>query len=136
LLRLYKLKILNKINNIIFLRLKNLEFNPFRKGVVMRARILTPKKPNSARRPIAKIITNSYKRITAHIPGIGHNLRRHSSVLVRGGGARDLPGVSYSCIRGVFDLSSVQGRNNRRSIYGISRPESTISKLRRKFRSL
>jgi small subunit ribosomal protein S12 len=136
LLRLYKLKILNKINNIIFLKLKNLEFNPFRKGVVMRARILTPKKPNSARRPIAKIITNSYKRITAHIPGIGHNLRRHSSVLVRGGGARDLPGVSYSCIRGVFDLSSVQNRNNRRSIYGISRPESTISKLRRKFRSL
>ncbi len=135
-LRLYKLKILNKINNIIFLKLKNLEFNPFRKGVVMRARILTPKKPNSARRPIAKIITNSYKRITAHIPGIGHNLRRHSSVLVRGGGARDLPGVSYSCIRGVFDLSSVQNRNNRRSIYGISRPESTISKLRRKFRSL
>jgi small subunit ribosomal protein S12 len=136
LLRLYKLKTLNKINNIIFLKLKNLEFNPFRKGVVMRARILTPKKPNSARRPIAKIITNSYKRITAHIPGIGHNLRRHSSVLVRGGGARDLPGVSYSCIRGVFDLSSVQNRNNRRSIYGISRPESTISKLRRKFRSL
>ena len=135
-LRLYKLKILNKINNIIFLKLKNLEFNPFRKGVVMRARILTPKKPNSARRPIAKIITNSYKRITAHIPGIGHNLRRHSSVLVRGGGARDLPGVSYSCIRGVFDLSSVQNRNNRRSIYGISRPESAISKLRRKFRSL
>ncbi len=135
-LRLYKLKTLNKINNIIFLKLKNLEFNPFRKGVVMRARILTPKKPNSARRPIAKIITNSYKRITAHIPGIGHNLRRHSSVLVRGGGARDLPGVSYSCIRGVFDLSSVQNRNNRRSIYGISRPESTISKLRRKFRSL
>jgi small subunit ribosomal protein S12 len=136
LLRLYKLKIINKINSKTISKLKSLESNPFKKGVVMRARILTPKKPNSARRPIAKIVTNSFKRITAHIPGIGHNLRRHSSVLVRGGGARDLPGVSYTCIRGVFDLSSVQNRLNRRSIYGISRPESNIKKLRRKFRSL
>lgn len=135
LLRLYKLKINNKINKFINLKLKSLELNPFKKGVVMRARIITPKKPNSARRPIAKIITNSFKRVTAHIPGIGHNLRRHSSVLVRGGGARDLPGVSYSCIRGVYDLSSVQNRKTRRSIYGIQRPDTSITKLRRKFRT-
>lgn len=104
----------------------------------MRARILTPRKPNSARRPIVKVITSSlmYKRVTAHIPGIGHNLRRHSSVLIRGGGARDLPGVSYSCVRGVYDFSGVLNKTRRRSIYGVQAKENKNTKLRRKFRNL
>lgn len=114
--------------------LNSLQGNPHKKGVVMRARIVTPRKPNSARRPVAKVILTSLKRVTAHIPGIGHNLRRHSTVLIRGGGARDLPGVSYTCIRGVFDFQGVLSRTTRRSIYGVPRPEHLKKKLRRNVR--
>lgn len=114
--------------------LNSLAGNPQKRGVVMRARIVTPKKPNSARRPVAKVILSSLKRVTAHIPGIGHNLRRHSVVLVRGGGARDLPGVSYTCIRGVFDLQGILSRTKRRSIYGVPQPEYLKKKVRRKVR--
>lgn len=113
---------------------KALKGNPQVRGVVMRARIVTPKKPNSARRPVVKVVLVNKNRVTAHIPGIGHNLRRHSTVLVRGGGARDLPGVSYSCVRGVYDLAGVINRNKRRSIYGIPLKEHLKKKVRRKFR--
>jgi len=108
--------------------------NPQKKGIVLQTRIVTPKKPNSARRPVAKLSLVNKKQTVAHIPGIGHNLRKHSNVLVRGGGARDLPGVSYTCIRGVYDLSGVLNRFRRRSIYGIAIPENKKKKLRRKFR--
>lgn len=108
--------------------------NPQKKGIIVQTRIVTPKKPNSARRPVAKINLVNKKQTIAHIPGIGHNLRKHSNVLVRGGGARDLPGVSFTCIRGVYDLSGVLNRYRRRSIYGISIPENKKKKLRRKFR--
>lgn len=128
---LYRYK---KNKNFLIFFHNPLKGNPFLKGVVMRARILTPKKPNSAKRPIAKVILTNKKRITAHIPGIGHNLRRHSTVLIRGGGARDLPGVSFTCVRGKHDLICVPNRFNRRSIYGIPRPEFMIKKLRRKLR--
>jgi small subunit ribosomal protein S12 len=111
-----------------------LNANPQKKGMVLKTRIVTPKKPNSARRPVAKVAVVNRRRTTSHIPGINHNLRRHSSVLIRGGGARDLPGVSYTCIRGVYDLCSVLNRKNRRSIYGVSIPENRKGKLRRKFR--
>jgi small subunit ribosomal protein S12 len=116
------------------LRARILGINPQKKGVVMKARIVTPRKPNSARRPVAKVILVNKKRLTAHIPGIGHNIRRHSSVLVRGGGARDLPGVRYTCVRGVYDFSKVLNRFNRRSRYGIPKPDEEKKKLRRKFR--
>jgi small subunit ribosomal protein S12 len=116
------------------LRARILGINPQKKGVVMKARVVTPRKPNSARRPVAKVILVNKKRLTAHIPGIGHNIRRHSSVLVRGGGARDLPGVGYTCIRGVYDFAMVLNRFNRRSRYGIPQPDSKKKKLRRKFR--
>lgn len=106
------------------------------RGVVMRARIVTPRKPNSARRPVAKVVLSNGKRVTAHIPGTGHNARRHSEVLVRGGGARDLPGVGYTCVRGVYDLSGVLKKLKRRSIYGIARPGFMKKKLRRQFRNL
>jgi len=115
-------------------RLKILCNNPQKKGMVNRTRIVTPKKPNSARRPVAKVHLFNRKKTLAHIPGIGHNLRKHSSVLIRGGGARDLPGVSYTCIRGVYDLSSVLYKQRRRSIYGVSIPDIRKVKLRRKFR--
>lgn len=100
----------------------------------MQTRIVTPKKPNSARRPVAKVALVNRRFTLAYIPGIGHNLRRHSSVLIRGGGARDLPGVSRTCIRGVYDLCSVIGKRSRRSIYGSSAPEGKKKKLRRKYR--
>ena len=105
------------------------------KAVVIKTRIQTPRKPNSARRAVAKVVIKAIKDLIVYIPGIGHNLRKHSSILVRGGGARDLPGIKYSCIRGVLDLACVSNRFNKRSKYGISRPEYLIKKLRRKLRN-
>jgi len=104
------------------------------KGVVTKVRITTPRKPNSARRPVVKVLLSNKKQRVAHIPGKGHNLRKHSEVLISGVGARDLPGVHFSCIRGVYDLSPVTGKVRRRSIYGVKRPDSLKKKLRRKFR--
>ena len=104
------------------------------KGVVKRPRIVTPRKPNSARRPVAKVILTNKKRVTSHLPGVGHNIRPHSSVLVRGGGARDLPGVGYSCIRGVFDFANLPHKKRKRSRFGVKKPIIGVKKLRRKFR--
>lgn len=106
------------------------------RGTVRRARIVTPRKPNSARRPVAKVMLVNKFRVTAHIPGIGHNIRPHSQILVRGGGARDLPGVRYTCVRGVLDFSGVHNKKRRRSIYGVERPSHLKKKVRRKFRNL
>lgn len=104
------------------------------KGVVIKVRITTPRKPNSARRPVVKLLLSNKKQRVAHIPGKGHNLRKHSEVLISGVGARDLPGVHFSCIRGVYDFSSSVGKVRRRSIYGVKRPDFLKKKLRRKFR--
>jgi small subunit ribosomal protein S12 len=104
------------------------------KGVVMKVRITTPRKPNSARRPVVKVLLSNKKQRVAHIPGKGHNLRKHSEVLISGVGARDLPGVHFSCIRGVYDLSPVVGKVRRRSIYGVKKPDILKKKLRRRFR--
>jgi len=109
---------------------------PQLKGIVFKLRIITPKKPNSARRPGAKILLSNNKYVVSHIPGIGHNLRKHSEVLVRGGGARDLPGVNYTCIRGKYNLSGVLNKLKRRSIYGVKKPDFLKKKLRKKLRSL
>ena len=129
---------LNKnLFNWIFKKKKNfgvLDKNPQKKGIVLKTRIVTPKKPNSARRPVVKISLVNKKQTISHIPGIGHNLRKHSNILIRGGGARDLPGVNYTCVRGVYDLSCVLNKFRRRSIYGVSIPENKKLKLRRKFR--
>ena len=115
-------------------RLKNsaLLCNPQAKGIVKFTKIVTPRKPNSARRSVAKIsLINGYY-VEGYIPGIGHNLRKHSLILLKGKGCRDLPGVRYKCIRGVLDLNGVVDRLNRRSVYGISLPESLKKKIRRK----
>lgn len=113
-----------------------LQGNPQVRGTVIRVRIATPKKPNSARRPVAKIILVNKRNVVAHLPGIGHNLRKHSSVLISGVGARDLPGVRHSCIRGVKDFGPVIGRTKRRSVYGIKNLNNKQRKLRRKLRKL
>lgn len=107
---------------------------PNKKGDVRRVMIITPKKPNSARRPAVKILMSSGIAGIAHVPGPGHNLRRHGDTLVRGRGARDLPGVNISCIRGKYDLLAVLEKTKRRSIYGVSRPAHKVTKLRRRFR--
>jgi small subunit ribosomal protein S12 len=103
-------------------------------GDVVKVRIVTPKKPNSARRPVVKAALTNFKGVVSHIPGIGHNLRKHSDVLIRGGGSRDLPGVRHTCIRGVYDFMGVKNKKRRRSIYGVKRPDNKVLKIRRKFR--
>lgn len=118
-----------------FKKLNPVLFNkPQIKGVVLKLRITTPRKPNSARRPVAKILLSNKMQRVAHIPGKGHNLRKHSEVLISGVGARDLPGVHFSCIRGVYDFTPLVGKVRRRSIYGVRRPDHLKKKLRRKFR--
>ena len=84
---------------------------------------MTPKKPNSALRKIARVRLTNNKEITAYIPGEGHNLQEHSIVLVRGGRVRDLPGVRYHIIRGTLDSSGVEDRRRGRSKYGAKRPK-------------
>lgn len=104
------------------------------KGVVLRPRITTPRKPNSARRPVVKALLSNKKQRLAHIPGKGHNLRKHSEVLISGVGARDLPGVHFSCVRGLYDFAPVFGKIRRRSIYGVKKADALKKKLRKKFR--
>ena len=83
---------------------------------------------------MVKVLLTNRKQRVAHIPGKGHNLRKHSAVLIAGVGARDLPGVNYTCVRGVFDFAGALVKSRRRSIYGIKLPDSMKKKLRRKFR--
>ena len=96
---------------------------PQKRGVCLQVKTLTPKKPNSALRKIARVRLSNGKEITAYIPGEGHNLQEHSIVLVRGGRERDLPGVRYHIIRGVLDTLGVDGRRRGRSKYGCKRPK-------------
>lgn len=91
---------------------------PQRRGVCLQVKTMTPKKPNSALRKIARVRLTNGKEITAYIPGVGHNLQEHSIVLVRGGRVRDLPGVRYHIVRGTLDASGVDSRNQGRSKYG------------------
>ena len=91
---------------------------PQKRGVCLQVKTMTPKKPNSALRKIARVRLTNGKEITAYIPGVGHNLQEHSIVLVRGGRVRDLPGVRYHIIRGTLDAMGVEGRKQGRSKYG------------------
>ncbi len=101
------------------------------RGRVVRLKIITPRKPNSARRPVVKSKLVNRRRVTAHIPGIGHSLRRFSEVLIKGTGPRDLPGVNYRCCRGVYDLGPVLKKKRRKSIYGISNPYKPLRRTER-----
>ena len=101
-----------------------LERNPFKKGVCLAVKTMTPKKPNSALRKIARVRLSNGKEVTVYIPGEGHNLQEHSIVLVRGGRVRDLPGVRYHVVRGVYDCQGVNDRKQSRSKYGAKRPKA------------
>ncbi len=94
---------------------------PQKRGVCLQVKTMTPKKPNSALRKIARIRLSNGKELTAYIPGEGHNLQEHSIVLVRGGRVRDLPGVRYHVVRGVLDTLGVDGRRRGRSKYGAKK---------------
>jgi len=100
-----------------------LEGCPQKRGVCLLVKTVTPKKPNSALRKVARVRLSNGKEITAYIPGEGHNLQEHSIVLVRGGRVRDLPGVRYKVIRGVLDTLGVAKRMQARSRYGAKRPK-------------
>jgi small subunit ribosomal protein S12 len=95
---------------------------PQKRGVCLQVKTMTPKKPNSALRKIARVRLSNGIEITAYIPGEGHNLQEHSVVLVRGGRVRDLPGVRYHIIRGVLDAAGVAERRQARSKYGTKKP--------------
>jgi len=98
--------------------------NPQKRGVCVRVSTMTPKKPNSALRKIARVRLTNGMEVTAYIPGIGHNLQEHSVVLIRGGRVKDLPGVRYKIIRGTLDAAGVEGRRQSRSKYGTKRPKA------------
>jgi len=98
-----------------------LDKSPFKQGVCLLVRTMTPKKPNSALRKITRVRLSNGKEVTVYIPGEGHNLQEHSIVLVRGGRVRDLPGVRYQVVRGTRDTQGVQGRKQSRSRYGAKK---------------
>jgi small subunit ribosomal protein S12 len=100
-----------------------LEGCPQKRGVCLLVKTVTPKKPNSALRKVARVRLSNGKEVTAYIPGEGHNLQEHSIVLVRGGRVRDLPGVRYKIIRGVLDTLGVSDRKQARSRYGAKKPK-------------
>jgi small subunit ribosomal protein S12 len=103
---------------------KDLEQCPQKRGVCLQVKTMTPKKPNSALRKIARVRLSNGKEVTAYIPGEGHNLQEHSIVLIRGGRVHDLPGVRYHIIRGTLDALGVDGRKQSRSKYGTKRPKA------------
>jgi small subunit ribosomal protein S12 len=100
-----------------------LQRNPQKRGVCVRVYTTTPKKPNSALRKVARVRLTNGIEVTTYIPGIGHNLQEHAIVLIRGGRAKDLPGVRYHVIRGSLDTAGVQNRRQGRSKYGAKRPK-------------
>jgi small subunit ribosomal protein S12 len=101
-----------------------LEACPQKRGVCTRVMTVTPKKPNSALRKVARVRLTNGIEVTAYIPGIGHNLQEHSVVLIRGGRVKDLPGVRYHIIRGAKDTLGVDDRRQSRSKYGAKRPKA------------
>lgn len=95
--------------------------SPQKRGVVLLVKTMTPKKPNSALRKVARIRLSNRQEVTAYIPGIGHTLAEHAIVMVRGGRVKDLPGVKYHLVRGKYDLAGVVGRQTSRSRYGTKK---------------
>jgi small subunit ribosomal protein S12 len=110
----------NALRNRTFRTLKG---SPQKRGVCVQVRTMTPKKPNSALRKIARVRLSNGVEVTAYIPGEGHNLQEHSVVLVRGGRVKDLPGVRYHIVRGTLDAQGVEGRQKGRSKYGTRAPK-------------
>lgn len=98
--------------------------SPFKRGVCLKVTTTTPKKPNSALRKIARVRLSNGMEVTAYIPGVGHNLQEHSIVMLRGGRVKDLPGVRYHIVRGVYDTQGVAERKQGRSLYGAKKEKA------------
>ena len=96
---------------------------PFKRGVCLQVKTMTPSKPNSALRKVARVRLSNGKEVTAYIPGEGHDLQEHSVVMIRGGKVNDLPGIKYTVVRGKYDLQGVRERKSSRSIYGTKKPK-------------
>jgi len=96
----------------------------FKRGVCVKVTTMTPKKPNSAIRKIARVRLSNGMEVTAYIPGEGHNLQEHSIVMIRGGRVKDLPGVRYHIVRGAYDTQGVANRKRSRSLYGVKKPKA------------
>ena len=109
-------------------RVKDLAGSPQKRGVCLQVKTVTPKKPNSALRKVARVRLSNGKEVTAYIGGEGHNLQEHSIVLVRGGRVRDLPGVRYHVVRGSLDCLGVEGRRQGRSKYGVKAAAAAAAK--------
>ncbi len=106
------------------------DMNPFKRGVVTVVKTMTPRKPNSAIRKVARVRLSNKIEVTAYIPGIGHNIAEHAIVMVRGGRVKDLPGVKYHIVRGKYDASGVENRKQGRSRYGtksVSGPKAAAA---------
>ncbi len=110
------------------MRTKDLNQSPQKRGVCLQVKTVTPKKPNSALRKVARVRLSNGKEVTAYIGGEGHNLQEHSIVLVRGGRVRDLPGVRYHIVRGAPGWLGVEGRRQGRSKYGVKKAAAAAAK--------
>jgi small subunit ribosomal protein S12 len=102
---------------------KSLSTSPLKRGVCVKVHTVTPKKPNSALRKVARVRISNGLEVTAYIPGEGHKLQEHSVVIIRGGRVKDLPGVRYHVVRGTLDSTGVEGRKRARSKYGVKKPK-------------
>ncbi|MDD5205873.1 MAG: 30S ribosomal protein S12, partial [Desulfobacterales bacterium] len=105
--------------------------SPQKRGVCTQVKTVTPKKPNSALRKVARVRLTNGIEVTAYIPGIGHNLQEHSVVLIRGGRVKDLPGVRYHVVRGTQDAGGAENRRQGRSKYGAKRPKEAAAKAKK-----
>ncbi len=103
-------------------------FSPFKRGVCLKVFTVTPRKPNSALRKVARVRLSNGSEVTAYIPGVGHNLQEHSVILIRGGRVKDLPGVRYHVVRGVLDTGGVEERKQGRSKYGTKKKKASAPK--------
>lgn len=117
-----------KFDNLHRKRTEYRRGSPFKRGVCVKVTTMTPKKPNSALRKIARVRLSNGMEVTAYIPGEGHNLQEHSIVMLRGGRVKDLPGVRYHIVRGVYDTQGVATRRKGRSLYGNKRPKAGAAK--------
>ena len=113
------------VQNVLTRRKKEMpKGSPFKRGVCTKVTTTTPKKPNSALRKIARVRLSNGEEVTAYIPGVGHNLQEHSIVMLRGGRVKDLPGVRYHIVRGIYDTQGVEGRKQGRSRYGSKKAKA------------
>lgn len=124
-----------KYPQISFTRTPALQKRPQVKGIVTRVTTMSPKKPNSAVRHVAKVALTNKLRVTTRLPGVGYLCAKYNRVLVEGGRANDLPGVGYTLIRGVFDFAPVISKKKRRSVYGVSRPDGLTKHVRKCMRN-